>query len=134
MGSKMYSPPLKEGKKFYIQVRRASPPNFQECLFPSTLKVSATCRRCSRVWRGRIDDRPKPSMMVGILVSGSVLLGLDCCKSRENWARRRLTTRNDRLLVSVAEALSVETSSSPLSLIPKLVSGLAGSRKTLVCP
>ena len=61
-----------------------------------------------------------------------MLLGLDCCKSRENWACKRLTTRNDRLLVSVAEALSVETSSSPLSLIPKLVSGLAGIEKHVV--
>src|SRR5712692_3741932 len=115
-------------------VKRASPPNFQEWRWPSRLNVSATCKRCSRVRRGKIEDRPKPSVMLVILVSGSLELLLDSWRSRENWARRWLVSRQGRALVRETEALSVVTFSSPLLLIAKVVTGLAGSKKTLFCP
>src|SRR5205823_8462377 len=48
------------------------------------LMVSAKWARCSRVCRGRMDDRPKPSMIVGMRVIGSEELLLESCRSREN--------------------------------------------------
>ena len=51
--------------------------HFQECRLPSRLSVSAKCSRCSRVRRGKIVDRPKPSMMWVIRVSASDVLLLD---------------------------------------------------------
>ena len=41
----------------------------------------------------------------------------DCCRSRENCARKWLTVRKEKLLVNATDALSVATSSSPLSLM-----------------
>src|SRR5580700_9314257 len=134
MGSKMYSPPDTAGKKLYIHVSKASPPSFQELRCPSRLMVSVTCKRCSRVWRGRIDERPKPSMTLMIRVDGAELLLLDCSRSRENCARRWLTSLQEKLLVKDNDPVSVATCSWPLSLMAKVVSGLAGSRKTLFCP
>src|SRR5438552_19159510 len=67
-----------------FQVSSASPPNFQEWRLPSKLMVSAKWARCSRVCRGRMDDRPKTSMIVGMRVLGSEELLLESCRSREN--------------------------------------------------
>src|SRR6476660_9899351 len=111
-----------------------SPPNFHEWRPPSRLKVSVRCSRCSEVCRGRIDDLPKPSMMSVTFVRTADELLLDCCRSWENWARRWLTRCQERELVNATDALSVATSSSPLSLTAKDVTGLAGSKKTLFCP
>src|SRR5438128_1112391 len=74
-------------------------------------------------------DRPKPSVMLVILVSGSLELLLDSWRSRENCARRWLVSRQGRALVSETEALSVVTFSSPLLLIANVVTGLAGRAK-----
>jgi hypothetical protein len=61
MGEKMYSPPKVEGKKLKMVVRSASP--------------------------GRMVERPKPSMMPGIVVKGELELLSDHCRSRENCAQ-----------------------------------------------
>src|SRR5437764_10535197 len=96
--------------------------------------VSATCSRCSRVSRGRIVDRPKPSVIPGIRVSGEFELLSDHCKSREYCTRRWLIRRNERALVNDAATVSVATCSVPLSEMPWVVTGLEGSRNTLFAP
>ena len=79
-------------------------------------------------------ERPKPSMVLLTLVRGSVVLVLECCKSRENWARKWLISRQENVLVKDSAPVSVATCSSPFSLIALVVSGLDGSRKTLFSP
>jgi hypothetical protein len=79
-------------------------------------------------------DRPMPSRTLVMWVRGSGELALEDCKSRENCARRWLTSRVERALVSVTDADSVVTFSSPLSLSAELVTGLVGSKKTLLVP
>jgi len=111
-----------------------SPPNFHELRPCSTLRVSARCRRCSRVSRGRMVERPMPSSTLVMCVRGSAEFALDDCRPRENCARKWLTSRVVRELVSAREADSVVTFSSPLSLIAEFVIGLAGSKKTLLVP
>src|SRR5437764_4025558 len=96
--------------------------------------VSVRWSRCSRVRRGRIVERPKPSITPLILVKVAAELALDSCKSRENCARRWLIDRDERALVRDSDAVSVATSSSPLSLIAYGVIGLDGSKKTLFWP
>ena len=64
-------------------------------------------------------------MMLVTFVRTADELLLDCCKSWENWARKWLTRCQERELVSDTEPLSVATSSSPLSLTAKEVTGLA---------
>jgi hypothetical protein len=75
------------------------------------LMVSARFRRCSRVWRGRMLERPKPSVVLRTTVRGSVVLLLDCCRSRENWARKWLISRQENVLVRETDAVSVATCS-----------------------
>ena len=99
-------------------VSSASPPNFQECREPSLLMVSAACSRCSRVSLGKMVDRPKPSIIPGIRVSGKLELLSDHCMSREYCRRRWLISRQERALVSDAVAVSVATCSTPLSEMP----------------
>src|SRR5579864_6840347 len=96
--------------------------------------VSAKCRRCSRVSRGRIVERPMPSSIVGIRVNGASELLCDHCKSRENCARKLLIHFREIALVSDAVEVSVATCSIPLSEIAYVVTGLEGSRKTLFAP
>src|SRR5215470_5564923 len=120
-----------EGKKLWIQENRASPPSFQEWRPCSKLTVSARCKRCSRVSRGRMVERPMPSSTLVMWVRGSAEFAVEDWRSRENWARRWLTTRAENPPVSEKEADSVVTSSSPLSLRAELVIGLDGSKKTL---
>src|SRR6266566_3601980 len=83
--------------------------------------VSAKCSRCSPVSRGRIVDRPKPSRMPGMRVSGELELLCDHCRSRETWARRWLTILHETALVSDAVAVSVAACSIPLSEMPYVV-------------
>ena len=75
-----------------------------------------------------------PSRTLLMWVRGSDELALEDCRSRENCARRWLTSRVVRELVSAREADSVVTFSSPLSVRAELVTGLAGSKKTLLVP
>ena len=67
-------------------------------------------------------------------VRGRLELLKDCCRSRENCARKWLIKRQESELVRDTDALSVFTFSSPFSLTAKVVIGLAGSKKTLFVP
>src|SRR5262249_17418525 len=134
ISSKMYSPPNIEGKKFEMVVSSASAPNFQELRLPSRLKVSAKWIRFSSVCRGRIVERPNPSKTSVMRVLTLSELLNDSCRSRENCARKWLFIRHEMALVSDSETLSVLTSSCPFSLSANVVTGLAGSKKTLLVP
>ena len=118
----------------WIQTRLVSPPNFQEWRLPLREKVSARCRRRSRVWRGRMEARAKA--INDIIDSRLRLEGIGrgfLAVSGELQAQVTGGAKS-RALVSDSTALSVATRSSPFSLMAKLVTGLAGSKKTLFSP
>ena len=83
---------------------------------------------------GRIDDLPKLSRTLLIRVRTSDEWLVDSCRSRENCARRWLIKRVDKPLVREMDPDSVATSSSPLSVMLKVVTRLAGSKNTLFVP
>jgi len=80
------------------------------------------------VWRGRMVERPKPSITLEMRVRTSAELLVEDCKSRETCARRWLVRRGVSALFSEKTAVSVRTDSSPFSERPKFVMGLAGRR------
>src|SRR4030081_2135714 len=115
MAEKMYSPPEREGKKWLMRVRRASPPNFQVWRPASRLMVSARWRRSSVVWRGRMVERPKPSITLEMRVRTSAELLVEDCKSRETCARRWLVRRDVNALLKGRTGVWVRTDSAAFS-------------------
>src|SRR5260370_41126549 len=96
--------------------------------------VSAMCSGCSRVSRGKMVVRAKPSKMPGTRVRGALELLCDDCKSRENWDGRWLASRTEMVQVKEVIAGPVLNCSGPVSERPSCSTWSQRAAQTRVFP